>query len=68
MTVAFDVEVNTETGMFQCSALIDNHRYQPITGSNVWESQKLAVEGLITMLKQTQPVVGAVQSKSGESQ
>ncbi|TPP59818.1 hypothetical protein FGIG_04853 [Fasciola gigantica] len=65
MTVAFDVEVDTETGSFLCSALIDNHRYPPITGQNVSESQKQAVKELVKTLRQTQPVVGAVQSKSG---
>ncbi|THD26013.1 hypothetical protein D915_002948 [Fasciola hepatica] len=65
MTVAFDVEVDTETGSFLCSALIDNHRYPPITGQNVSESQKQAVKELVKTLRQTQPVVGAVHSKSG---
>ncbi|VDP72812.1 unnamed protein product [Echinostoma caproni] len=65
MTIAFDVEVNTVTGWFLCTAIIDNHRYSPLTGSTVSEAEKRAVKELLETLRQTQPVVGAVHMRSG---
>ncbi|CAL8101537.1 unnamed protein product [Calicophoron daubneyi] len=58
MTIGFEVEVNTETGLFCGCALVDTHRSPSVSSRSVSATQKAAAANLLSSLRATQPVVG----------